>query len=365
MVERVGPQSPEEAGEYWKAAIVASDEYIEAMRVAIAALTTQVEDLRRKLFPYADATEISGMSWDGYYLIGDRKSLDKFNSVMHRADQLEVYRKAYDEHVARLITQVEELTRANSALNDECQRSMDTIAAERKRAEAAERERNRYKELADKRNRLALSSLSAADTAIRDLRAALATEKENTARLREAADYIAPYLIWTVGDESPGHHPTMPSAVSAFLWSFDIGTPEKRLERTRARMRAALSPEAEAVGVQEPVVELGIDSQSSILSRGGRAVMRAAEGLLRKQEAASPLIPAQDGLDVVAHPYEDWRAAINFAIETDEPQAFLRAWNHGEWSVLDDEWPEWKEYLAASTPSPIASGSEIKGDGRG
>jgi hypothetical protein len=27
---------------------------------------------------------------------------------------------------------------------------------------------------------------------------------------------IVPYLDWTIGNESPGHHPTMPSAVAAF-----------------------------------------------------------------------------------------------------------------------------------------------------
>jgi hypothetical protein len=52
-------------------------------------------------------------------------------------------------------------------------------------------------------------------------------------RLRKAADYISPYLRYTVGDESPGHHPTMPSAVAAFHVAFDIDTPEKRMARAR------------------------------------------------------------------------------------------------------------------------------------
>lgn len=54
-------------------------------------------------------------------------------------------------------------------------------------------------------------------------------------RMRKAADYISPYLRWSVGDESPGHHPTMPSAVAAFHVAFDIDTPEKR----KARMQRA------------------------------------------------------------------------------------------------------------------------------
>lgn len=55
-------------------------------------------------------------------------------------------------------------------------------------------------------------------------------------RLRTAADYIAPYLRWTVGDESPGHHPTMPSAVAAFHVAFDIDTREKRMARSKKKV---------------------------------------------------------------------------------------------------------------------------------
>jgi len=36
-------------------------------------------------------------------------------------------------------------------------------------------------------------------------------------RLRKACRDITPYLNWTISDESPGHHPTMPSAVAAFI----------------------------------------------------------------------------------------------------------------------------------------------------
>jgi hypothetical protein len=35
--------------------------------------------------------------------------------------------------------------------------------------------------------------------------------------LERAARNIKPYLVWTIGLESPGYHPTMPSAVNAFL----------------------------------------------------------------------------------------------------------------------------------------------------
>lgn len=40
--------------------------------------------------------------------------------------------------------------------------------------------------------------------------------RERVAELETAARYLRPYLDWTIGDESPGYHPTMPSAVAAF-----------------------------------------------------------------------------------------------------------------------------------------------------
>jgi len=42
---------------------------------------------------------------------------------------------------------------------------------------------------------------------------ALEAEK---AELVKGMRYILPYLEWTIGKESPGYHPTMPSAVADF-----------------------------------------------------------------------------------------------------------------------------------------------------
>ena len=36
-------------------------------------------------------------------------------------------------------------------------------------------------------------------------------------RLREAMRNIKPYVLWAISDESPSHHPTMPSAVAEFV----------------------------------------------------------------------------------------------------------------------------------------------------
>lgn len=59
---------------------------------------------------------------------------------------------------------------------------------------------------------------------IRDLEA-------EVGRLRQAADYISPYLRWTISSESPGYAPAMPSAVAAFHVAFDIDTDAKRAAR--------------------------------------------------------------------------------------------------------------------------------------
>jgi hypothetical protein len=54
-----------------------------------------------------------------------------------------------------------------------------------------------------------------------DVVEALKAENE---RLTRAMRNIKPYLVWTVGPESPGYHPTMPSAVQAFLAALERKT---------------------------------------------------------------------------------------------------------------------------------------------
>lgn len=72
---------------------------------------------------------------------------------------------------------------------------------------------------------------------VADLRTIISSYKEREA----AARHILPYLRWTIGPESPGHHPTMPSAVAAFQKAFGLDTPEKRLAATRSAILALLS----------------------------------------------------------------------------------------------------------------------------
>lgn len=51
---------------------------------------------------------------------------------------------------------------------------------------------------------------------LRDNLPAIIEQRAEIERLRQACRYILPYLEWTVGSESPGYHPTMPSAVADF-----------------------------------------------------------------------------------------------------------------------------------------------------
>lgn len=67
----------------------------------------EVERLRQFLFPYADATEISGISWDGKYLIGDKESIRAFHEMKNRGEQIDVYRRAYDQKEAALKARAE------------------------------------------------------------------------------------------------------------------------------------------------------------------------------------------------------------------------------------------------------------------
>jgi hypothetical protein len=66
-----------------------------------------------------------------------------------------------------------------------------------------------------------LKRLEAAEARVEELQKALENQQQ-------AARYILPYLRWTISDESPGYHPTMPSAVAAFQVAFDLDTAEKR-----------------------------------------------------------------------------------------------------------------------------------------
>ena len=60
----------------------------------------ELAEARARLFPYADDKEISGMSWGGFYLIGNDKSIKELRRIENAAAQIEVYRAAFDERIA-------------------------------------------------------------------------------------------------------------------------------------------------------------------------------------------------------------------------------------------------------------------------
>jgi hypothetical protein len=74
---------------------------------------------------------------------------------------------------------------------------------------------------------------------------ALAAEAK-VARLEGAAFNIMPYLIFTIGDESPCHHPTMPSAVGAFMEAFGWNNEAEYRAASLERVRSLLTPPAGA-----------------------------------------------------------------------------------------------------------------------
>lgn len=81
---------------------------------ALREAADEIVALRAKLFPYADATEIAGISWDGKYLIGDKASINFFHEMKNRGEQIDIYKGAYDERVAAKDAEIDKLRKALS-----------------------------------------------------------------------------------------------------------------------------------------------------------------------------------------------------------------------------------------------------------
>lgn len=63
-------------------------------------LKEKLVDARNKLFPYADDTVICGMSWNSFYLIGDKASITELRRVVNTSSQTKVYQEAFAERDA-------------------------------------------------------------------------------------------------------------------------------------------------------------------------------------------------------------------------------------------------------------------------
>lgn len=90
-------------------------------------LIRENKELRAKLFPYADATEISGISWDGKYLIGDKASIQFFNEMTNRGLQIDVYKRAYDQNIAAKDAEIAASKAELARLYRECSDGLDAL----------------------------------------------------------------------------------------------------------------------------------------------------------------------------------------------------------------------------------------------
>ncbi|MCG7507106.1 hypothetical protein [Mesorhizobium retamae] len=79
--------------------IVDQDTRIATLERQLAEARAERDEAKRRLFPYADATEICGYSTNGIYLIGDRKSIDAASKAFHYSAQIEEYRTAFNERI--------------------------------------------------------------------------------------------------------------------------------------------------------------------------------------------------------------------------------------------------------------------------
>lgn len=94
---------------------------------ANTALIDENKALRQKLFPYADATEISGISWDGKYLIGDKASIKFFHEMKNRGEQIDVYKRAYDQNLAAKDAEIASANAELERLRRECSDGLDAL----------------------------------------------------------------------------------------------------------------------------------------------------------------------------------------------------------------------------------------------
>jgi hypothetical protein len=78
------------------------DELFDALSSEISCLLTERDELEFKLGPLAYSSEISGMSWSGFNVIGDKKSINEVKRILHRSAQLEEFQKSFDDRVASI-----------------------------------------------------------------------------------------------------------------------------------------------------------------------------------------------------------------------------------------------------------------------
>lgn len=93
----------------------AAEEEIVSLRARAEKAEKDLVEARLKLFPYADAPTITGLSWNGFYLIGDQKSIKELKRLENRSSQLEVFSAAFDERIKAATARAERLEAALAA----------------------------------------------------------------------------------------------------------------------------------------------------------------------------------------------------------------------------------------------------------
>jgi hypothetical protein len=90
-----------------------------AAQAALATKDAEIEELKRKFFPYGEAKQICGTSWDGKYLIGDKESIRYFHEMQNRGEQIDVYRRAYEQNILAKDAEITRLTQENERMRRE------------------------------------------------------------------------------------------------------------------------------------------------------------------------------------------------------------------------------------------------------
>ncbi len=65
-------------------------------------VSAERNEYRAKLMNLADASSVKGMSWGGFNVIGDDKSIDAVQSAVHYGGQIDEYRAAFLQRKAAL-----------------------------------------------------------------------------------------------------------------------------------------------------------------------------------------------------------------------------------------------------------------------
>jgi hypothetical protein len=96
-----------------------AQQMFDAAQAALATKDAEIAELKRKFFPYGEATQICGTSWDGKYLIGDKESIRYFHEMQNRGEQIDVYRRAYEQNILAKDAEITRLTQENERMRRE------------------------------------------------------------------------------------------------------------------------------------------------------------------------------------------------------------------------------------------------------